>query len=424
MILKWERKNKIRKVLINFFVVSMIFILYGCEVREKNIAYKLTYYSDSMKDMREGNDFEVLVEKLDLESGRVIESMTINNIYPIAYINNNSELICISSDDGVISIRDKNSINKIGATAAICWEYKDGLYYINEDIIYKYSNLKSEAIDKGDMRDIYHVNDQGGMLYKDNKGKLKIYKDGITSVLVDGNVNSARKCGEYIIIDALNGGDSIYSLKTKELINTNLNISKIIETDGKIFRLVTSDEEPSYMGENIEVLDLETGEIDRIAENIKQYNIIYKDGYYYYTDLENNLWYYNEVNKESSILEKDIPIITETNNGIIYEKQDSFGYINNNNIEVIANSLNRSSDYNIGINGYVYKTVDRKLNLNGKIIDENIDESNEIRHYKDYIKYIKNGRFMIYDVKKEKIYDLGKREEDTYVRIFIDDARF
>lgn len=95
--------------------------------------------------------------------------MTINNIYPIEYINNNSELIC-SSDDGVISIRDKNSINKIVTTSETYFGYKDGLYYINEDTIYKYSNLKSEAIDKVDIRDIYSYTYEGAMLYKDNKG--------------------------------------------------------------------------------------------------------------------------------------------------------------------------------------------------------------------------------------------------------------
>lgn len=101
------------------------------------------------------------------------------------------------------------------------------------------------------------------------------------------------QCGEYIIIDTLNGGDSIYSLKTKELINTNLNISKIIETDGKIFRLVTSDEESIYRVGNIEVLNLETGKIDRIAENINQDYIKYEDGYYYYMDFKNNLLLFN-----------------------------------------------------------------------------------------------------------------------------------
>lgn len=429
-----NKRNKIKKEIMIFLIVGVVFILGGCSKSEQYTTYKLTYNDNFMQSAIEGEDYEVIVEKLDLESGKTKEATTMTNIYPIMNNESTGELIVASSKDGIVSISSKNGIKKI-ISSGYYYEFSDCMYYIEENTLYKYSNFKSEAIIKDEVEKIYDINSEGVLLYITIDGKLEVYTDGERKVILENGVDSAKIDGDYILINNLNGHDYIYILETNELISTNINIEDIIQSDINIFRIITLDNEEDYRVGNIEVLDLATGETECIVKDINVIfgtNVVYKDGYYYYfeefeegeEDLSENLVAYNEENKEHAILAKDILSIYPINDKIIYEKEDSFGYINSGKLEMIADSFESSHEYSINGDGYAYKTKDRKLNFNGKIIDENIDEDSSIKYYKGYIGYQKDKSIMVYDVEKEKIYNLGKVEESTYVIFYIGNIRF
>lgn len=419
-------KKKLKFLILGLSIMVSTTTLVACSEKkgENNSNISVAYIATTTNDTG-GKELKVFNTKKE----KVKETYNYDRLNFEGKSNFQNGLVYLGEKDDTVSLYflDEEGKEKEIATNVINYDvYEDTIFYIGSDGIYKYTNNESTLISEESGFEILKVIDKDTVLYSTVDDSVIINCKGEDKVVVEGVFAKYAECkGDRVFISCDTGAylftigsDKAFQLTSNEVANFVMNDKEVIYSD----EVINEEGETSIY--NVCLYNYEENSNVVIIEDAYNYSKILSDGEnVYYRNNENNLIKYNIKDETKEIILEEVEDLLGIYDGkILYSLYFDIGYIENGENKELAKSYISMENNE---NNYAVITEDEKLIVNGDVVEEKVqvdERYNSLHCSEDYVYYVKNDKYMVYDIKNNKSIALTSMKDKKDTEIVVDNS--